>query len=164
MIVNIPKYILIDWLRQVNSVLMENTLSQDGFKPQCSGLGVIDCTGECAGTEEEFKKFIDVMEDKDFEKKFPEMAKEKHRHRRNVTSHHFTSFLFTSLYIHTSLALISLHFSLSLLLSIERQKQYKYIKNIATGKTSFPFNQVPIFSPTHPDKFEILWNQGYTKS
>ena len=72
----------------------------------------------------------------------------KHRHRRNVTSHHFTSFLFTSfhfyvysnffgsnqlkgkyntqLHIHISnnstFTLISLHFSLSLLLSIERQK------------------------------------------
>ena len=54
---------------------MENTLSQDEYKPQCSGLGVIDCTGECAGTREEFKQFIDVMEDKDFDKKFPEMAK-----------------------------------------------------------------------------------------
>ena len=55
--------------RQVNSVLMENTLSQDEYKPQCSGLGVIDCTGECAGTEEEFKKFMDGItmwvEDKD---------------------------------------------------------------------------------------------------
>ena len=61
--------------RQVNSVLMDNTLSQDGFTPQCSGLGVIDCTGECAGTREEFKQFIDVMEDKYFDKKFPEMAK-----------------------------------------------------------------------------------------
>ena len=59
----------------VNRVLMENTLSQDGFTPQCSGLGVIDCTGECAGTREEFKQFIDVMEDKYFDKKFPEMAK-----------------------------------------------------------------------------------------
>ena len=36
---------------------------------------MIDCTGECPGTEGEFKKFIDVMEDKDFDKKFPEMAK-----------------------------------------------------------------------------------------
>ena len=53
------------------------TLSQDGFKPQCSGLGVIDCAGECAGTEEEFKKFMEVMEDKDFDKKFPELAKVK---------------------------------------------------------------------------------------
>ena len=59
----------------INRVLMENTLSQDGFTPQCSGLGVIDCTGECAGTREEFKQFIDVMEDKYFDKKFPEMAK-----------------------------------------------------------------------------------------
>ena len=67
--------------RQVNSVLMENTLSQDGFTPQCSGLGVIDCTGECAGTEEEFKEFMDVMYDKDFEKKFPELAKEKQKIR-----------------------------------------------------------------------------------
>ena len=52
-------------------------LSQDGYKPQCSGLGVIDCAGECAGTEEEFKKFMEVMEDKDFDKKFPELAKVK---------------------------------------------------------------------------------------
>ena len=53
------------------------TLLQDGYKPQCSGLGVIDCAGECAGTEEEFKKFMEVMEDKDFDKKFPELAKVK---------------------------------------------------------------------------------------
>ena len=53
------------------------TLPQDGYKPQCSGLGVIDCAGECAGTEEEFKKFMEVMEDKDFDKKFPELAKVK---------------------------------------------------------------------------------------
>ena len=69
----------------------------------------------------------------------------KHRHRRNVTSHHFTSLLFTSfhfyvysnffgsyqlkantIYIHISknstFPFISLHFSLSLLLSIEGNK------------------------------------------
>ena len=67
--------------RQVNSVLMVNTLSQDEYKPQCSGLGVIDCTGECVGTEEDFKQFMDVMYDKDFDKKFPELAKEKHKSR-----------------------------------------------------------------------------------
>ena len=38
---------------------------------------MIDCAGECAGTEEEFKKFMEVMEDKDFDKKFPELAKVK---------------------------------------------------------------------------------------
>lgn len=54
-----------------------NLECEDGFKPQCSGLGVIDCAGECAGTEEEFKKFMEVMEDKDFDKKFPELAKVK---------------------------------------------------------------------------------------
>jgi len=54
-----------------------NLECQDGYKPQCSGLGVIDCAGECAGTEEEFKKFMEVMEDKDFDKKFPELAKVK---------------------------------------------------------------------------------------
>ena len=54
---------------------MDNTLSEDEYKPQCSGLGVIDCTGECAGTEKEFKQFIDVIMDMDFDKKFPEMAK-----------------------------------------------------------------------------------------
>jgi len=54
-----------------------NLECEDGHKPQCSGLGVIDCAGECAGTEEEFKKFMEVMEDKDFDKKFPELAKVK---------------------------------------------------------------------------------------
>ena len=64
-----------------------------------------------------------------------------------ITSRHFSSLLFTSMSILTSLALInwkantihihisknstfsiiSLHFLLPLLLSIERQKQYKYI-------------------------------------
>ena len=34
-------------------------------------------------------------------------TKIRHRHRRNATSHHFTSLLFTSLYILTSLALIN---------------------------------------------------------
>ena len=50
---------------------------QDGHKPQCSGLGVMDCTGECAGTEAEFKHFMEVTNDKDFDKKFPELAKLK---------------------------------------------------------------------------------------
>jgi len=46
--------------------------------PVCSGLGVIDCTGDCPGTEEEFKNFREVMEDPDFATKYPkitEMAK-----------------------------------------------------------------------------------------
>ena len=38
-------------------------------------------TGECAGTEEEFKQFMDVMYDKDFDKKFPKLAKEKQKNR-----------------------------------------------------------------------------------
>ena len=38
---------------------------------------MIDCAGECAGTEEEFKHFMEVMEDKEFDKKFPELAKVK---------------------------------------------------------------------------------------
>ena len=68
----------------------------------------------------------------------------KHRHRRNVTSHHFTSFLFTyfhffgsyqlkgkyNIHMYTypttqhfpSFLFTSLHFSLSLLLSIEGNK------------------------------------------
>ena len=103
----------------------------------------------------------------------------KHRHRQNVTSHHFTSFLFTSMSILTSLALInwkantihihisnnstfpfiSLHFILSLLLSIERQKQYKYINKAIQKVQSSSYIFV-----IDPDKFVILWNQGYTKS
>jgi len=46
----------------------------DGEMPACSGLGVIDCTDDCPGTEEEFKHFREVMEDKDFGKKFPKIA------------------------------------------------------------------------------------------
>ena len=38
----------------------------EDHKPQCSGLGVIDCTDDCAGTEEEFKMFMTVMKEKDF--------------------------------------------------------------------------------------------------
>jgi len=48
--------------------------------PVCSGLGVIDCTGDCPGTEEEFKHFREVVEDLDFANKYPritEMAKGK---------------------------------------------------------------------------------------
>ena len=37
-------------------------------------MGVIDCTEDCPGTEEEFKHFREVMEDEDFAKKFPEIA------------------------------------------------------------------------------------------
>ena len=93
-----------------------------------------------------------------------------------ITLRHFSSLLFTSLYILTSLALINwkattihIHisnislnfssllsekFSHSLLLSMERRKQYKYI-NKATQKVQ---SSSYIFI-THPDKFEILWNQ-----
>ena len=49
----------------------------EDHKPQCSGLGVIDCTDDCAGTEEEFKMFMTMMEDKDFETKYPTLAKHK---------------------------------------------------------------------------------------
>ena len=49
----------------------------EDHKPQCSGLGVIDCTEDCAGTEEEFKLFMNVMEDKEFATKYPELAKHK---------------------------------------------------------------------------------------
>ena len=42
---------------------------------------MIDCTGECVGTEEDFKQFMDVMYDKDFDKKFPKLAKEKQKNR-----------------------------------------------------------------------------------
>ena len=66
---------------QVGGAVVTGALSQEGYEPQCSGVGVIDCIGECAGTEEEFKKFMDVMYDKDFEKKFPELAKEKQKIR-----------------------------------------------------------------------------------
>ncbi len=81
-----------------------------------------------------------------------------------ITSRHFSSLLFTSMSILTSLALInwkantihihisnnstfpfiSLHFILSLLLSIERQKQYEYIK-----KAIQKAHRVPIFSHTY---------------
>ena len=37
-------------------------------------MGVIDCTDDCPGTEEEFKHFSEVMEDPDFAKKFPKIA------------------------------------------------------------------------------------------
>jgi len=46
-------------------------------KPQCSGLGVIDCTPDCAGSEEEFKLFMKVMEDPEFATKYPQLAKAK---------------------------------------------------------------------------------------
>ena len=39
-----------------------------------SGMGVIDCTDDCPGTEDEFKHFQEVMEDKDFAKKYPKIA------------------------------------------------------------------------------------------
>ena len=37
-------------------------------------MGVIDCTEDCPGTEEEFKHFREVMEDPDFAKKFPKIS------------------------------------------------------------------------------------------
>ena len=46
---------------------------------------------------------------------------------------------------------ISLHFSLSLLLSIERQKQHKYINKAIQKVQSSSYIFV-----IHPDKFEIL--------
>ena len=66
---------------------------EDGEMPACSGqtwhttqsgifycfffskgLGVIDCTDECPGTEEEFQHFREVMDSKDFAEKFPKIA------------------------------------------------------------------------------------------
>ena len=103
----------------------------------------------------------------------------RHKSSLHVTSLHFFSLLFTSMSILTSLALInwkantihihisknstfsiiSLHFLLPLLLSIERQKQYKYIYKAIQKVQSSSYIFV-----IDPDKFEILWNQGYTKS
>ena len=37
-------------------------------------MGVIDCTDDCPGTEEEFKHFREVMESPDFAKKYPKIA------------------------------------------------------------------------------------------
>ena len=54
-----------------------NLECEEDHRPMCSGLGVIDCTPECAGTEDEFKLFMKVMEDPDFSKKYPELAKAK---------------------------------------------------------------------------------------
>ena len=109
-----------------------------------------------------------------------ETSPQAKRHKSSH-SHHFSSPLFTFLYILTSLALINwkattihIHisnislnfssllsekFSLSLLLSMERRKQYKYI-----NKTTQKVQPSSYIFVTHPDKFEILWNQGYTKS
>ena len=71
---------------QVGRAIVTGALSQDGYEPQCSGVGVIDCIGECAGTEEEFKKFMDGItmwvEDKDLDKKFPELAKVRAKVRK----------------------------------------------------------------------------------
>ena len=96
----------------------------------------------------------------------------KHRHRRNVTSHHFTSLLFTSFHFyvysnffgsyqlkgkyntHTHIEKLNIfhHFSsLPLLLSIERQKQYKYIYKAIQKVQSSSYIFV-----IDPDKFEIL--------
>merc|ERR1719219_2047298 len=43
---------------------------EDDF-PKCSGLGYIDCTNDCPGTEEEFKHFKLVMDDDQIKEKFP---------------------------------------------------------------------------------------------
>ena len=37
-------------------------------------MGVIDCTDDCPGTEEEFKHFREVMESPDFAEKYPKIA------------------------------------------------------------------------------------------
>merc|ERR1712227_1174075 len=42
--------------------------------PACSGMGSIDCTDDCPGTEEEFKHFREVMESPDFAEKYPKIA------------------------------------------------------------------------------------------
>merc|ERR1719422_2303156 len=42
--------------------------------PACSGMGFIDCTDDCPGTEEEFKHFREIMEDPDFPTKYPKIA------------------------------------------------------------------------------------------
>ena len=97
-----------------------------------------------------------------------------------ITSRHFSSLLFTSMSNLTSLALnqlkgkynththiqqlnIFLHFSsLLTLTSIINWKANTVHTNILT-RLYKNFNSSYIFV-THPDKFDILWNQGYTKS
>ena len=93
-----------------------------------------------------------------------------------ITSRNFSSLLFTSLSILTSLALknwkantihthiqqlnISLHFSsLLTLTSIINWKANTVHTNILT-RLNKNFNSSFIFV-TPPDKFDILWNQGY---
>ena len=51
-------------------------------------MGVIDCTDDCPGTEEEFKHFREVMDSKDFAKKFPKIAalSKKKPEKKEVTS------------------------------------------------------------------------------
>merc|ERR1719348_1258181 len=57
-----------------NCQVLGNLQCDNEEMPACSGMGIIDCTDDCPGTEEEFKHFREVMEDPDFATKYPKIA------------------------------------------------------------------------------------------
>ena len=54
------------------------------------GLGVIDCTDDCPGTEEEFKHFKEVMDDPDFANKYPKITEMAKKRRKKDGEEHKT--------------------------------------------------------------------------
>merc|ERR1719348_986156 len=58
--------------------------------PACSGMGIIDCTDDCPGTEEEFKHFKEVMDDPDFANKYPKITEMAKKRRKKDGEEHKT--------------------------------------------------------------------------
>merc|ERR1719342_980727 len=57
-----------------NCQVLGNLQCDNEEMPACSGMGIIDCTDDCPGTEEEFKHFKEVFEDPDFATKYPKIT------------------------------------------------------------------------------------------
>merc|ERR1719342_974186 len=57
-----------------NCQVLGDLQCENGEMPACSGMGLIDCTDDCPGTEEDFGRFKEVMDDPDFSAKFPNIA------------------------------------------------------------------------------------------
>ena len=55
-------------------IIIASNLVDDDEECDVAGMGIIDCTDECPGTEEEFKHFREVMEDPELETKFPNLG------------------------------------------------------------------------------------------
>ena len=69
-------------------IIIASNLVDDDEECDVAGMGIIDCTDECPGTEEEFKHFREVMEDPELEADYPHigaMIKKKDKKKEDMS-------------------------------------------------------------------------------